>query len=655
MIASSSNARSIRTAKPAAGWRAGALGAGLAFVLAASWPLASAADETGGPLVLTPWEPNAGTAGTSSSGSFGVGSDPTGASSSTGAGTTAGTGTLGSSSGSGTGVYDPTTTPEPVSTAPLEPTVPEGERAPEGITVNTLDDTPADYGGTLEPSNGGFGYEMWQGTDRSVVEQLLPQMPIRPLSPSMRDLARRLLLSAAAPPTGHANADLTAIRAERLRRLGNAADIAAFLALMNSGNFNAESARLQVDALLLDGRREEACTAVRSHIAAFDSDLYLQKAFAFCQMIGGDQTSAMLASDLIFEQGENDPIFFSLMNALDGDDSVTIDSLPEATPLHLTMLDEAGLAPPADLVQSEDPLLLAALARNDALASELRLAAAEQAAARGSLPVEALTELYRSEPADAYELDTVMDQAVGVVPPRVRALLYKATTTAPDPALRARYLQRSLELAREHGGYLLAAQVAMPELRKIVPSDRFAWFAVDAARALYVLGQNEAAGAWFALIRRMAPNDPVAAEALPTIWLYARVAGASDPAAWDASSLDAWRATQQAGGAEADHALRLYAVFDGLGEPVGNPSDVLIGNDATASVPNSAYFFNLADAASGARRGETVLLSLLNLGEGGPGAVSPIVLSRVLRSLREVGLTNEARSLAFEAIVAAGI
>ncbi|MEX2296652.1 MAG: hypothetical protein WD715_04520, partial [Dongiaceae bacterium] len=307
MIACSNSPRSARTAKPVIAWRASALGAGFALALAAAWPFASAADETGGPLVLTPWEPNAGTAGTSSSGSFGVGSDPTGASSSSGSGTlgtgttgtatfgsgttgtgTTSTGTLGSSSGSGSGVYDPTATPEPVSTAPLDPTVPEGERAPEGITVNTLDDTPSDYGGTLEPSDGGFGYEMWQGTDRAVVEQLLPQMPIRPLSPAMRDLARRLLLSAAAPPPGRANADLMAIRAERLRRLGNAADIAAFLALMNSGNFNAESARLQVDALLLDGRRDEACTAVRSHIAAFDADLYLQKAFAFCQMVDGD-------------------------------------------------------------------------------------------------------------------------------------------------------------------------------------------------------------------------------------------------------------------------------------------------------------------------------------------------------------------------------
>jgi hypothetical protein len=481
-------------------------------------------------------------------------------------------------------------------------------------------------------------------------------MPIRPISPSMRDLARRLLLSAAAPPSGRANADLMAIRAERLRRLGNAADIAAFLDLMNSGNLNAGSARLQVDALLLDGRRDEACTAVRSHIAAFDADLYLQKAFAFCQMVSGDRTGAMLASDLVAEQGDDDPVFYALMNALDGDEGVTIDSLPEATALHLAMLDEAGLAPPADLVQSDDPLLLAALARNDALASELRLAAAEQAAARGSLPVEELTALYRAEPADPTEIDTVMDSAVGAVSPRVRALLYKATLTAPDPALRARYLQRSLELAREHGGYMLAVQVALPELRKIVPSDRLAWFAVDAARALYVSGQNEAAGAWFALIRRMAANDPVAAEALPSLWLFARVAGASDPAIWDASSLTAWRATQESSGASADHALRLFAVFDGLGEPVGHASDVLIGSDANAgAVPNSAYFFNLADAAAAGRRGETVLLALLNLGEGGPGVVSPIVLSRVLRSLREVGLTNEARSLAFEAIVAAGI
>ena len=55
------------------------------------------------------------------------------------------------------------------------------------------------------------------------------------------------------------------------------------------------------------------------------------------------------------------------------------------------------------------------------------------------------------------------------------------------------------------------------------------------------------------------------------------------------------------------------------------------------------------------RLGETVLLSLLALGESGPGDADPVVLSRVLSSLRNIGLEAEARALAVEAALAAGL
>jgi hypothetical protein len=55
------------------------------------------------------------------------------------------------------------------------------------------------------------------------------------------------------------------------------------------------------------------------------------------------------------------------------------------------------------------------------------------------------------------------------------------------------------------------------------------------------------------------------------------------------------------------------------------------------------------------RIGEIVLLSLIALGEGGPGQAEPIVLSKVMESLNVVGLEKEVRALALEAAVAAGL
>lgn len=591
-----------------------------------------------GPLLLTPWPSDTdptGT-GTNSTGSGGIVLDPTQP------------GATGATSSS-------TTPPAPTSTQPTLPPAPEGERAPEGITVNALEDISTDYGGTLEPNDGGLGYDMWVGTDRAVVEQLLPQVPIQPLSPAMRDLARRLLLSTADAPVGTAHLNLMAVRAERLAKLGNAQDIADFLELVRPDDFDPALARLQIDALLLAGRRDEACTATRSHLAMFDSDVYLQKAFAFCQMVAGERIPGMLASDLLFEQGVEDPVFYDLMAALDGASGIMIESLPEPNALTLAMLEAAGIAPPADLATSGDPLILGALARNDALDPELRLVVAEQAAARGAYPVVELAKLYRAVKVEPAVRDAIMDTAVGVITPRQRALLYQEALFATDSGVRARYLQRSLNLARAHGGYMLTAETLLPLISDIVPAPQLTWFAADAGRALFVMKRYELASAWFAVVRRTEAVDPVAAAALPTLWLYARIAGGADPMAWDASSLAEWRATQSADDELGMNALRIYAVFDGLGETIGNAADLPVATGDVAQIPNPSLFFNLAEAATAGRRGETVMLALINLGEGGPGQVNPIVLSRVLSSLRTVGLNAEARALAFEAIVAAGI
>ena len=72
-------------------------------------------------------------------------------------------------------------------------------------------------------------------------------------------------------------------------------------------------------------------------------------------------------------------------------------------------------------------------------------------------------------------------------------------------------------------------------------------------------------------------------------------------------------------------------------------------------MPQPAIWRSLEKAASGSRIGETVLLSLLAIGQAGPLQANPIVLRKVLISLRKIGMEKEARALALEAAIASGL
>jgi hypothetical protein len=223
-----------------------------------------------------------------------------------------------------------------------------------------------------------------------------------------------------------------------------------------------------------------------------------------------------------------------------------------------------------------------------------------------------------------------------------------------QPQARAQLLQASLDRARHQGGYLLAAQLDMAYLLPLAPAPELAWFAGDAGRALYATGHYEQANAWLEAARNAAPGDPKAAAAISALAVYARIAGVGPALSWDPASLEKWR--QSAG--TSDGAQRLFAIFEGLGEPLSGGWS-LIGQTtpaaAAARAPDSGLLFALSDAAAAHRIGETVLLALYALGPEGPGGCNPLALSRVITGLRQIGLDSEARAIAMEAAIAAGV
>jgi len=133
------------------------------------------------------------------------------------------------------------------------------------------------------------------------------------------------------------------------------------------------------------------------------------------------------------------------------------------------------------------------------------------------------------------------------------------------------------------------------------------------------------------------------------------------PVAWDRTYLSEWRSTSKvlAPDAANDQAMMLYALFEALGEPlVEDDWRSLVGTSATAPTvraPSAELWFGLKRAAVGGRKGETILRSLVMLGEGRLANTDPIVLVAVVRSLVQVGLVEEARALAVDSVLAAGL
>jgi hypothetical protein len=550
-----------------------------------------------------------------------------------------------------------TSTAPGVQPLPAPAAVSTSTTSASGIEVGTLGDVTPDYGGTLEEGGGGFPIAMWKGTDRALVERLLPQLPSAASSPAMRDLERRLLLTNAEAPAGKSGGvNLFSARAERLVAMGYLADAAALLAMQPPGSVDPATARQRIDVLLLSGDVDGACKADDDTRKVASGDAAWQKAQIFCQLRAGQNDQAALGLDLLREQGENDPIFFKLADVMGGNQGATLESMPAPSALDLAMLHAANLPIPRDAAQVRDPGVLAAIARDPSIDPGIRLAAAEQAAATGTLPIDQLQMAYASVSYSPGDLGNAIQVSARDPGPGSRAMLFQAAGAALDTAQRARILQAALDRARHQGGYLLAVQVNLQFLLSLTPADNLTSVAADIGRALYSAGHYEQANAWLVLAQSRAATDPQAAGAVSSLAVFARIAGVGQPLVWDAASVAKWRQAQSANNPAGDSSARLFAIFEGLGEPIGGSWSMIgQGGGAPAGAPDPALWFNLGDAAANRRIGETVLLSLYALGPDGPGGANPILLSRAISSLRQIGLDSEARAIAIEAAIAAGV
>jgi hypothetical protein len=524
------------------------------------------------------------------------------------------------------------------------------------IEVNTLQAIDPDSAGVLDQSKGGFGFDMWAGVSRSLVQRLVPLLPVKAPSHAMRDLTRRLLLSIAKVPEGEkTGSSLIALRAERLAAMGDAKGMNELLDAAPSQAGNEAMSRTRVDGLLLSDDTKAACDRVGKSIHEYSND-YWQKAFVFCQATAGQKDQARLSLALLRESAaDKDDAFFALAPVLLGDSKKEVKTAGNVSALTMAMLRAANQPIPADSADSADAGVLMAIAGNAGADPAVRLRAAERAEASGLMSANTLAKMYSEVSFKPEELDSALTTAEKDGGALGRALLYQAAAKQTAPAARAEAMAAALKSARKDGMFATAARVNAPLLGDLSAVSEMIWFAGDAGRAMFAANDCDHGNAWYELAAGSEVADARKAEA--ALWPLAVLCDTQDKMPADQAKLRKWLAAGKAAGGDGweSQAGMSLGLLDAIGVPVdfSDWAELIKTGGAAAPAPGVALWTALREAADANEIGATVLFAMLVLGDGGPGSASPIVVNEVVASLDAVGLDKEARRLALEAAVAA--
>lgn len=578
----------------------------------------------------------------------------------------------------------------PVSILPqnLAPAAAEPAAENDSIVVGELAIPSPDRIGLVDVSKGGFPAGLWIGTDPETLKQLIAHLPRSVASPAQRKLVENLLLSPSTPPSGAVVAGdapalspswLLEARIQALGAMGDWADALALLELVPADHLTDTLRRSRTDGQLVTDKVSAACTEAQSAIKA-STDIYWQKLQVFCQLAADQASAAGLGLGLLREQKIDDPAFFWLADMMQGNKPLAPQNLAALQPLHIAMLRRAAGALPESLLQTTDPTTLGALAaipladpnadpadktpaadkrERQRMAVEARILLAERAVAVGTLKPDALRALYRQWDA---KIDPNPPSITKITAEDVRgrALLFQSAQAQTVPTARAEVITRAITLARADAGQngpdlTVVGAVYATLLTEIDPSADLVWFAGDAARALLAPGNEEKAKIWLDLARTMTRSSSDAALVADSLWVVEQLKpGATQR--FSSRGMTAW-----AGTLPEPSLARQRATATNLLVAVGEPLTAADLQSVTTPTPQQAavvapeLWNALAVTARTKSIGQGTVLSLIALGETGPGHSSFATVERVIETLAAVGRERDARALALEAALVQGL
>ena len=400
---------------------------------------------------------------------------------------------------------------------------------PNAVQSLTLQAVDAEAVGTLGPSNGGLGTDMWTGTSRRSAAQLVTNLPATPATHTARDLQKRLLLSIAALPEDNTGkVSLLEARVAKLINMGALDGAIDLVRATPQGSRGSMLAQAEVNALMIGGRIDEACNAIKSYSASFEEMFWL-KAAAMCALHANDPAGAAFSVDLVREMGgENDATFFGLVSAIRNGSAVDPDILTDLRPIDIALLAIAKQSIPTSQIESGNAAALIGLTNAAATPTDLRLEAARKAEKLGLISADKLAEVYRGVQFEESDLEDALDDAAESVQGRQYAKLYQAALRTDVPAARAEILASLFEIAQINGDFLQAARLGAPLVDDIPVNNDFSWFAITALKTSIAANNMERASTWLRVAKSSATPGNDISSRLSLLYPVLAISGLED-------------------------------------------------------------------------------------------------------------------------------
>lgn len=512
-------------------------------------------------------------------------------------------------------------------------------QAQSGIEQGEL---PAIPGAGAASGEIGLAGEPWSGIGAEEARKILGRLALPPASATLADLLRRLL----ADPGGATDPGLVAVRLEALMRTGAFAELRTLAAAGGKGL--AGSSVMEAEAALALGDDEAGCGIARDAASAGGAGREIQTrailATAFCSAAKGDAAAAGLVADLLRDQGVEAPLPLAALEAIAENKTAKLPTGAEMGLIELKYLALLGDRAGTRLAQPLPPGLAAALAAETRVGPELRLDAAERAAAGNALSPDRLLRLYGEVKLPREALANPLASALEG--PMQRALLSQAAAASEDRARKARLVRAlAASLDADDLGAVSGAVLA-PLLRELAPGPDLAWLTDTAVEALIAAGEIDAAAAWDEAGRAAGPD--------PTRWRMPIDLGARQ------SPQDRAAALSEAEQMAADNLLepetlqRLVTVLDALEYNIPIPlwqAAAALPQSNAGHLPETGLLSRLQAAAEQRQAGRVILLVASALGGDRPSESHLLALGDSIRALKAVGLEPAARRLAVEAVL----
>lgn len=526
----------------------------------------------------------------------------------------------------------------PVVIVPDGPVIPP----PQPVQIGTLGRVDGAAVGLLDSSNGGFESNIWNGSPRDQIENLLSTLPLGSTDSAVRALARRLILTKADTPDGVVRRSMATVRIEKLLDAGLVDDAGALAALAQVRD-DPDFARVQANALLFAARTKDVCGDLTLTRLSADDTFWLQLR-TYCAAASGDTATADLTRSVIDARGESDASFNTLLNDVLSGARNPPGKIAKPTAIHVFLIRKAGVPLNADVAARLGTPGDVLAMRDRQNPPAVRLAAAERALKSGAATfadIKDVAEAQKSPPANA---SSPLDTAPKLSFLNGQLLLRRAAQLETQPAVKAAFLHEALILGDKAGFFDLASRLQADGVLALdpntVPPDQrplLGW-------ALLLAGKNEAASRWI--------GDAHAPHAV-----LALVTGRPDSAQADLSELARDVSVEpKAPNPNRPFEALILGLYDALGYTL--PADAK-STAQTASAkhwpgrrPDSDAMQKMVQAAAmPSRKGEAVLRVLGVVGAKGPGDLAPDVTVECVRALEEMGIKEAAHALAAHALL----